>query len=111
MRDQTIHSNRVSCTAAPNHLLPSNLTDDRLEQIQQCHHRKRGPRSNLHFSQLFRALVYHVAMSNGSLQQHVEESTGVRRSASALSERRQALPWAIFQEILDEGLICRADPQ
>jgi len=111
MHSKSVHLHRKTSTSAEPGLLPSHLSDSHLEQIRQRHHRKRGPTSVLSFSQLLRCLVYHVSMQTGRLEQHVQECSGLRRSRSTLSERRQALPWEMFQEILDVGLVPRADPQ
>jgi hypothetical protein len=35
--------------------------------------------------------------------------SGLRQAASTLTERRQALPWVIFEEILRSGLHALAD--
>lgn len=64
----------------------------------------------LAFSQLLAALVYHVLMASGSLQTHVQELTGQRVSGAALSQRRQRLPWRLFEKILAAALRPRAEP-
>jgi hypothetical protein len=62
------------------------------------------------FSQLLWALVYHVLMPSGSLPTHVEELTGQKITGSALSQRRQRLPWQLFETILAVALRPRAEP-
>ena len=99
----------LSTTPAPT-ILPSSLSDPKLEEICRRHHNKRGPRSQLRFPNLLRCLVAHTAMTAGTFERHVEELTGHRQAASTLSERRQAMPWVIFEEILRVGLRPLADP-
>lgn len=64
----------------------------------------------LPFSQLLCALVYHGLMASGTLQTHVEELLGQHLSGSALSQRRQRLPWQLFERILSVALRPRAEP-
>lgn len=64
----------------------------------------------LPFSQLLCALVYHGLMASGSLQTHVQELLGQQLSGSALSQRRQRLPWPLFERILAVALRPRAEP-
>lgn len=71
--------------------------------------RRRKPK--LSFPRLLRALVYHVFVGHGALETHVDELTGILLSASALSQRRQRLPWQVFRDILAECLACRAHPR
>lgn len=78
-----------------------------LNRIWQTHQRHRRP-PVLPFAELLLALIYHVLIGAGSLQDHVAELCGVRLSASALSQRRQALNWRIFQQILELVLQRRA---
>ena len=99
----------LSITPAPT-ILPSSLSDPQLEEICHRHHNKRGPRSQLRFPNLLRCLVAHTTLTAGTLERHVEEITGLRQAASTLSERRQAMPWVIFEEILRVGLRPLADP-
>ena len=46
-------------------------------------------------------LVFHVLAGAGTLAEHVRELTGKRITDGALSQRRTALPWMIFEMILD----------
>ena len=62
------------------------------------------------FSQLLWSLVYHVLMPSGSLPTHVEKLTGQEITGSALSQRRQRLPWQLFETILAVALRPRAEP-
>ena len=105
-----VHPNRVLSTKPTPAILPSSLSDPQLEEICRRHHNKRGPRSLLRFPKLLRCLVAHTVMTAGTLERHVEEITGHRQAASTLSERRHAMPWVIFEEILRLGLRPLADP-
>ena len=106
-----VHSKRIRATISAPGTLPSSLSDPQLDEICRRHHNKRGPRSPLRFCKLLRGLVAHTVMTTGTLERHVEEITGQRQAASTLSERRQAMPWVIFEEILHVGLRPLADPQ
>lgn len=105
-----VHPHRVLCTTPTPAILPSSLSDPQLEQICRRHHNQRGPTSQLRFPKLLRCLVAHTMMTAGTLERHVQEITGHRQAAATLSERRQALPWVIFEEILRVGLRPLADP-
>lgn len=61
--------------------------------------------------ELILGLVFHVIQGGGTLAQHVKEVTGKRVTEGALSQRRLALPWAIFQEIMAVALRPKADPR
>lgn len=82
----------------------------KLNQIGRTHQRRRR-RPLLPFADLLRALVDHVLLGAGALQDHGEQLTGVRLSGSALAQRRQRLNWKIFQEILALVLQRRAHPK
>ena len=79
-----------------------------LQRLWKRHQRQRR-RSELAFPELLLALLYHVLMASGSLQEHVAELTGLALSGSALSQRRQRLQPALFEQILDLVLTRRAD--
>lgn len=44
----------------------------------------------------------------GTFAQHLLALTGITKSESTLSERRQALPWEVFRRLMDSGLQARA---
>lgn len=54
------------------------------------------------------SLVYHLVSGPGTFAEHVEELLGVRRADSSLAERRAAVPWTLFAEVLQAGLQPRA---
>ena len=47
----------------------------------------------------------------GTLAQHVKQLTGKKVTEGSLSQRRLALPWRIFQELLAWALRPKADPR
>lgn len=63
----------------------------------------------LPFVWLLATLVFHALMGRGALEQHAQEMTGKKISGSALSQRRQRLPWEIFRRIMEVGLVARAE--
>jgi hypothetical protein len=81
-----------------------------LNRIWRTHHTHRR-KPLLCFDQLLLGLVYHVLMGVGTLQEHIQELTGQSLSGSALSQRRQRLSWAIFEEVMALVLQRRADPK
>lgn len=56
-------------------------------------------------------LVFHVVAGAGTLAEHVRQLTGKSITDGALSQRRTALPWIIFEMIMEEALAPRARPQ
>jgi len=54
------------------------------------------------------SLVYHLVSGPGTFAEHVGELLGIRRAESTLAERRAAMPWALFAEVLGAGLRPRA---
>ncbi len=59
--------------------------------------------------ELIMGLVFHVMAGAGSLGRHMKRLTGKTVSESALSQRREALPWEIFNQMMAHGLRPRAD--
>ena len=70
---------------------------------RRCPTRLSGP-------ELIMGMVFHGLAGAGTLGQHVRELTGQAISDSALSQRRQALHWQIFESILEAALKPKADP-
>lgn len=61
-------------------------------------------------AELLVGLVYHVSQGRGSLGGHLEDLTGHLISDSAASQRRLAMPWAIFEAVLEQALAPLAAP-
>lgn len=82
-------------------------------KLRRCwrSHRTARRKPLLPFDLFLLGLVYHALMGAGTLQEHLDELTGRSLSGSAISQRRQRLPWALFEEILALVLQRRADPQ
>jgi len=58
--------------------------------------------------ELLMGLVFHVMAGAGTLAQHVKVVTGKTITDGALSQRRTALPWALFEQLLAEALRPKA---
>lgn len=57
------------------------------------------------------SLVYHLLSGPGTFAEHLEALLGMRRAESTLAERRAALPWALWGELLTAALRPRAQPK
>lgn len=55
-------------------------------------------------------LVFHFLAGAGSFAQHVKQLTGHQISDAALSQRRQALPFQVFESMLEAALEPKAHP-
>ena len=62
-------------------------------------------------AELVSGLVYHVLQEDGTLAQHVRRLTRKHITDGALSQRRQALPWAVFRSLMQAALRPKADPK
>ena len=60
---------------------------------------KRAP-AKISPRELIMALVFHAVAGAGTLAEHVRQLTGKSITDGALSQRRTALPWIIFEMIL-----------
>ena len=58
--------------------------------------------------ELIMGLVFHVLAGAGTLAEHVRQLTGKSITDGALSLRRTGLPWVIFEMILEEALVPKA---
>lgn len=76
-----------------------------------AHRGNGGPLPRLPGYDFAASLVYHVMQGCGTLGAHVKELTGQAISESALSARRQGLPWAVFEELLNLALRPLAKPK
>jgi hypothetical protein len=80
----------------------------RLRALCRRHGSRRGPSSAVSLPRLLMALVHHFLSGPGTFAEHMCMLLGVRRSDSTLAERRAALPWALFAELLQACLRPRA---
>lgn len=70
----------------------------------------RTPNKLTHF-ELFVTMVYHVTQGVGTLAEHVSQLFGITITDEALVDRRQRLPWKLWERILELALGVRADAQ
>ena len=85
--------------------LPSrqiNLTFDEFGPVEH------GPRW-ITRAELINGMIFHVMQGPGTLAQHVTRLTGKSITDGALSQRRGAMPWEIWDAILGAALVPRAD--
>jgi hypothetical protein len=59
--------------------------------------------------ELVMGLVFHGLRGCGTLEENIHMVTGKRQAASSLSERRQNLPWEIFDTIMKSALRPKAE--
>jgi hypothetical protein len=76
-----------------------------LQSLQQRKHRAGRPEQRLARGQLLAAILFHYTLTwAGTLGEHLFWLLGIRMSESNLSERRQALPFTVFEELLKRVL-------
>jgi hypothetical protein len=63
---------------------------------------RRPPKLSAH--ELVQGLVFHCLRSCGTLAENIRMITGQRLAKSSVSERRQNLPWAVFDTIMKAAL-------
>jgi hypothetical protein len=66
--------------------------------------RRRGPEPTVQLNQILESLVYHFSSEHGSFSEHVHQLLGFDYSDSAISERRQAMPWEVFAVLMRAAL-------
>ncbi len=72
-----------------------------LNELNQRKHRAGRPAHVLSRGQLLAALLFHYTVSwTGSFAEHLFWLLGIQMAESTLSERRQALPFEVFEELL-----------
>jgi hypothetical protein len=87
--------------------LPTREINRAFDQLGPVEH---GPRW-ITPAELIDGMVFHVLQGPGTLAQHVTRLTGKSITDGALSQRRVAMPWAIFEAIMGAALRPRADPK
>lgn len=81
------------------------LNDSVLAQLWSQHGPKpRGHKPKLSGPQLVCGLVFHVLCGVGTLAAHMQQLTGIEISDSALSQRRLAAGWEVFDRIVRAAL-------
>ena len=71
---------------------------------------KRRP-ARLKAWELVHSLVYHLLLPVGTLSEHVKQLTGKKISDSGLSQRRMAIPWQVFESLMEACLKPKAKPR
>lgn len=87
-------------------MAPQQLTDI----VERFGPDKRRP-PLLPLEKLIMGLVFHMVEDSGTLATNVKTVTGQDLSDSALSQRRQNIPWVVFETILEQALRPKADIQ
>ena len=77
--------------------------------IQDFGPAKRRP-PQLPAPKLIASLVFHVLEDSSTLAANVKKLTAQEITDSALSQRRENIPWLVFEKIMDGALIAKADP-
>jgi hypothetical protein len=86
-------------------LLLERASWETLEQLKQRRHGAGRRAYLLSRGQLLVALVFHCTVSwAGTLAEHLDCLLGIKMAESTLSERRQALPFAVFGQLLERLL-------
>jgi len=76
-----------------------------LNELQQRRHAAGRPAQTLSRGQLLAAILFHYTVTwAGTFGEHLFWLLGIKTTESNLSERRQALPFAVFQELLQRVL-------
>jgi Transposase DDE domain len=88
-------------------VLPLRLLKGICKRLGPVEHGPRWVRS----TELIDGMVFHVLQGAGTLAQHVKRLTNKAITDGALSQRRMALPWAIFEEIMGVALRPKANPK
>jgi hypothetical protein len=92
-------------------LLLQRLSWAELNGLQQRKHAAGRPVLTLSRGQLLAAILFHYTVTwAGTLGEHLFWLLGIKMSESNLSERRQALPCVVFQELLQRILRPLAQP-
>lgn len=66
--------------------------------------RRRGPEPRVPLSVLLRGLIFHALQRVGTLGEHLAMLSADPLSESACAERRQRLPWEVFEELMQRVL-------
>lgn len=86
-------------------LLLERISWDQLNGLQQRKHSAGRPAHALSRGQLLAAVLFHYTVTwAGTLGEHLFWLLGIQMTESNLSERRQALPFVVFEELLQRVL-------
>ena len=82
-------------------LIAERISLSELDSLDERRHAAGRPPTCLTRGQLLVAVLFHYTVSYaGSLSRHLQLCLGIKMAESSLSERRQALPFGVFQELL-----------
>lgn len=87
------------------------MDQTRLRALCRRHGPRRGPSATISLPRFLMGLVHHFLSGPGTFAEHLNVLLGVRRADSTLAERRGALSWALFAELLQACLRPRAQKQ
>ena len=87
------------------------IPEEILGQVCRYKTNRRGRRPVLTVSQLIVGLVFHVMNGAGSLVEHLRLLIGKSWAESSVAERRAAVPWKVFLEVMERALGPIADKQ
>lgn len=96
----SVHSQADGFCGAFEQLLPQS----KFNEASRYKVTARGRPPKLSVKGLVYALVFHMMSGAGSLVEHLAMLTGLKMSGSSISQRRQALPWQVFEQILELAL-------
>ena len=80
-----------------------------LRQVCRYRNSSVGAPPLLPVGELVLAVVFHAVLSAGSLAEHLQLLCGRRYAESSLAERRSALPWRVWADLLRRALRRLAD--
>ncbi len=87
------------------------IPEEILGQVCRYKPNRRGRRPVLTVSQLILGLVFHVMNGAGSLVEHLRLLIGKSWAGSTVAQRRAAVPWKVFLEVMERALGPIADKQ
>lgn len=80
------------------------ISSERLEEITDYKKTRRGCPPKAMAKDLIVGLVFHLMSGAGKFGEHFRALTGQEVGDSSLAERRGALPWEVFERIMDWAL-------
>ena len=96
--------NRTVSVADFNSMFCREVKLESIDELAKLCKVKRGRPWDLCPGELVMSLVYHVSSRVGTLGENVRLITSKSLAESTLSERRQSLPWEVFQEVMEQAL-------
>jgi hypothetical protein len=80
------------------------ISGEALEQLRLHRPQKRGRKPALPLASLLQGLLFHVLFSSGTFAEHLRQLSGWKKAESTLADRRTALGWPAFAELLRQAL-------